>query len=140
MNMGRIEGGSKSNVIAGEAFMHWSARLKPGDSNKEFLNEIQACVPQGARVEWEVPFSGHPLPADGQDNEMAKDFCNRAGLSPAQPVDFWTEAALFSAAGLAVMVLGPGDIAQAHVTDEWVALSQLERAFELYSRLVKDHG
>ena len=63
MNIGVIDGGTKSNVIAGSAFVHWSARLQPGDSNDEFLHEIQSCVPQGSSAEWEVPFRGDPLPA-----------------------------------------------------------------------------
>jgi len=51
-------------------------------------------------------------------------------------VDFWTEAALFSAAGLPAMVLGPGHIVQAHQADEWVALNQLQRAREIYQGVV----
>ena len=42
-------------------------------------------------------------------------------------MDFWTEASLFSQAGLTAFVYGPGDIAQAHTADEWVALDDLER-------------
>ena len=137
INLGVIQGGSKSNVIAGEAFVHWSARLKPGESNQDFLDDIKACAPAGAKVEWEVPFAGEPLPASGRDSASAEKFCTRAGLSTAAGVDFWTEASLFSAAGLPALVLGPGDIAQAHITDEWVALSQLESAFEIYGQLVK---
>jgi acetylornithine deacetylase len=41
-------------------------------------------------------------------------------------VDFWTEASLFSDAGLTALVYGPGDIAQAHTADEWVSLDQLQ--------------
>jgi len=54
-----------------------------------------------------------------------------------EPVDFWTEASLFSAAGLPAAVLGPGHIAQAHQTDEWVELAQLRQALDLYGKLVK---
>lgn len=136
MNIGLIDGGTKSNVIAGGAFVHWSARLKPGDSNEKFLHDIQACVRPGATVDWEVPFAGEPLPASGQSSAEAEEFCARAGLPCSAPVDFWTEASLFSAAGLPALVLGPGNIAQAHITDEWVALSQLQRAYELYGQLV----
>lgn len=136
-NIGVIDGGTKSNVIAGNAFVHWSARLKPGASNEEFLRAIQACSPAEAQVEWEVPFMGGPLPAAGQDSCAAENYCVTTGLPCAAAVDFWTEASLFSAAGLPALVLGPGNIAQAHVTDEWVALPQLEQAFELYGRLVK---
>ncbi len=137
MNIGVIDGGTKSNVIAGGAFVHWSARLKPGESNEEFLQAIKACVPAGAQVDWDVPFSGAPLPASGRDSTQAEKFCQRTGLPRRAAVDFWTEASLFSAAGLPALVLGPGSIAQAHVTDEWVELSQLDRVFELYGQLVK---
>lgn len=137
MNIGVMSGGSKSNVIAGDAFVHWSARLRPGESNEDFLRSIQACAPPGARVEWDIPFAGEPLPAWGQDSAAAAQFCARTGLPGRTSVDFWTEASLFSAAGLPALVLGPGSIVQAHVTDEWVALAQLERAFALYGQLVK---
>jgi acetylornithine deacetylase len=56
------------------------------------------------------------------------------------PLDFWTEAALFSAAGLPALVLGPGNIEQAHTSDEWVAVEQLARAYELYGRVVSSDG
>ena len=58
----------------------------------------------------------------------------------AEAVDFWTEASLFSAAGLPAIVLGPGDIAQAHAANEWVALDQLQLAHELYSGVVNSNG
>lgn len=136
MNLGVIKGGTKSNVIAGQAFVHWSARLRPGESNDEFLQAIRRCVPPGVEVDWEVPFAGEPLPAAGQDDQVMRQYCQQSGLQPGQPVDFWTEAALFSAAGLPALVLGPGHIAQAHQADEWVALNQLQRAREIYQEVV----
>lgn len=140
INIGLIEGGTKSNVIAGQAFVHWSARLQPGESNQDFLREVQRCDLSIEETTWEVPFSGDPLPAAGQSDRLAREFCSSHGLDMGDPVDFWTEAALFSAAGLPVLVLGPGNIEQAHVADEWVALDQLDRAFEIYSKLVKNNA
>jgi len=140
LNIGLVRGGTKSNVIAGEAFVHWSARLPPGSSSEDFLNEMKACSPEQARVEWEVPFAGEPLPAAGKDAAAAEGFCEHMGLPVGKPVDFWTEASLFSAAGLPALVLGPGNIAQAHAANEWVALSQLEQVFELYAKVVRADG
>lgn len=137
-NIGILDGGSKSNVIAGQAFVHWSARLRPGQSNQAFLEEIQACTTRAAK--WEVPFTGEPLPASGQQDDESAAFCRRHGLPVSRPVDFWTEAALFSAAGLPALVLGPGHIEQAHVTDEWVAVEQLKRIHDLYAKLVNADG
>ncbi len=36
-----------------------------------------------------------------------------------------------------ILVLGPGDIAQAHTHDEWIALEQLESGTALYARLIE---
>jgi len=140
MNIGIIDGGAKSNVIAGNAFVHWSARLRPGESNEEFMREVQSCAPAEASVDWEVPFAGEPLPTAGQDESASRVFCTKYGLEPGQAVDFWTEASLFSAAGLPAIVLGPGDIAQAHVANEWVSTSQLEQVYRLYGQVVKNDG
>lgn len=140
LNIGLFDGGTKSNVIAGGAFVHWSARLRPGDSNDVFLREIQACLPEGSCADWEVPFKGEPLPAAGRSDHDAQSFCRAQDLPVADPVDFWTEASLFSAAGLPAIVLGPGDIAQAHAANEWVAIDQLESAARIYSRVVQRDG
>jgi acetylornithine deacetylase len=139
-NIGLVDGGTKSNVIAGNAFVHWSARLAPGQSNGAFLAAVQGCADSGSRVDWEVPFQGEPLPAGGQENESSRVFAQANGLDVVESVDFWTEAALFSAAGLPALVLGPGHIEQAHVTDEWVSLDQLERACDAYRAVVKSDG
>ena len=139
-NLGICSGGSKSNVIAGTAFVHWSARLQPGESNEQFLREIQACEPEGSNTDWDVPFAGGPLPASGQSDESARAFCLKNELQTAGPVDFWTEASLFSKAGIPAIVLGPGHIAQAHMADEWVELEQLSIAHALYSEVIRQNG
>ncbi len=82
LNIGLVEGGTKSNVIAGGAFVHWSARLRPGESNEEFLQEIQACADADARVNWEVPFRGEPLPAAGRDDSKAQSMVRIAADCP----------------------------------------------------------
>jgi acetylornithine deacetylase len=52
------------------------------------------------------------------------------------PVDFWTEAALFSAAGYPAIVFGSGDIREAHARNESVATDDLALAASTYQRLL----
>jgi acetylornithine deacetylase len=61
----------------------------------------------------------------------------KLGLPLGPAVNFWTEASLFSEAGLPALVFGPGDIAQAHTADEWVALAQLETVANHYQRIIE---
>ena len=138
-NVGLASGGTKSNVIAGEANLHYSARLGPGQCNEELLAHLSGLGGAEEYANWHVPFSGPPLPAAGQDEKEVRAFCERQQVPIGEPVDFWTEASLFSAAGMPALVLGPGNIAQAHTADEWVTLEQLDCALRTYKRIV-DHG
>ena len=139
-NVGEIHGGVKSNVIADSANLHWSARLSPGDSNEDFL-AMMSALDHGDLAPWQVPFSGPPLPTGGQDVEKARAFVEKymteAGIEIGSPVDFWTEASLFAQAGVPAIVLGPGNIAQAHAVDEWVTIAQLNKALNIYAGLIR---
>ena len=75
-----------------------------------------------------------PRPSNGA--WPARDLADALGLPIGNAVDFWTEASLFSQAGLTAIVFGPGDIAQAHTADEWVSLEQLASAAQHYQRLL----
>jgi acetylornithine deacetylase len=134
-NIGTVGGGVKSNVIADQARLHWSARLQPGQDNDRFLEQYFG-LECADHADWQVPFSGPPLPNLAGGDELARAFAAKRGLQLGRGLDFWTEAALFSAAGTPALVLGPGHIEQAHVVDEWVALEQLEKAFDIYNALV----
>ena len=137
-NVGEIQGGIKSNVIADEGKLHWSARLSPGDSNEGFLSMMRS-LEHGHAAQWIVPFSGPPLPSAGMDVSAAKAFASANDLEIGPAVDFWTEASLFARAGTPAIVLGPGSIEQAHAVDEWVSIGQLELALQLYTKLVIGH-
>jgi acetylornithine deacetylase len=138
LNVGEVHGGIKSNVIADQAKLHWSARLSPGDSNTEFL-ELMDELDSTDSATWQVPFSGPPLPTDGMSTKKAKAFVESNNIKQGPDVNFWTEASLFAQAGFPAIVLGPGNIAQAHVLDEWVSIEQLELALKIYTELVESH-
>ena len=75
--------------------------------------------------------------ADAEERRLeARDLAEALGLPIGNAVDFWTEASLFSAAGLTALVYGPGDIAQAHAADEWVEVAQLEAYAESVVRIL----
>jgi len=136
-NIGTMNGGSGSNVIAAKSNVHWSARIPPGGDSDAALATICTLTEPARRVNWNARFNGSALPAFGSDDQAARDFCQCHGLTIGQPVDFWTEASLFSTVGQPAIVLGPGNIEQAHTADEWVDLEQLDRATETYHRLIE---
>jgi len=143
-NLGRMEGGVKPNMIAAKASVWWGMRPLPSQQPEELSRSFQQLAAHPERVTWTPGFYGPTLPAPTADGAPGSDRVERArevalahGFEIGAPVDFWTEAALFSQAGYDTVVLGPGDIAQAHAADEWVELTQLERAARIYADVMK---
>jgi acetylornithine deacetylase len=139
-NVGRIEGGIKANVIAPEAELRFGMRPLPSVDMDRLLQDLRMLV-EPAPKEFEETFRGPPLPANAANAESclrdARALAQRLDIPVGDAVDFWTEAALFSQAGCTTFVYGPGDIAQAHSADEWVALDELETAARTYLRITE---
>lgn len=130
-NIGRVEGGIKANVIAPEAEVRFGFRPLPSHAIDGLHARFKDFAGAGGIEHYEETFRGPPLPAGGtaaaeERRLQARDLADALGLPVGAAVDFWTEASLFSQAGMTALVFGPGDIGQAHTADEWVALDQLQ--------------
>ncbi|MGA0587538.1 acetylornithine deacetylase [Dyella sp. KRB-257] len=139
-NIGRIEGGIKANMIAPTTEVRFGFRPLPTMDPERMLETLRTLV-EPAPAEFTETFRGDSLPAgDTATAEArrlaARDLADELEIPVGNAVDFWTEAALFSAAGYTAFVYGPGDIAQAHTADEWVALDQLQHYATTIHRLV----
>jgi acetylornithine deacetylase len=134
-NLGVLNGGTKANMIASTAELRYGVRPRPDQNPIELLAAINALAPHPERVTWTPGFVAPPLPAPGK-LEGARTLASDLGLPIGDAVDFWTEAALFSEAGLDTIVYGPGDIAQAHTADEYVSVRDLLLALDAYERIL----
>ena len=139
-NIGRVEGGIKANMIAPTAEVRFGFRPLPSMSREDLLEQFRRL---GAATHFEETFRGQALPAGDIARAeacrlAARDLADALGIPVGNAVDFWTEAALFSQAGYISFVYGPGDIAQAHSVDEWVALDQLADYADTVFGIVND--
>lgn len=128
LNIGRIEGGIKGNVVAPDCEVRFNFRPLPSHDPQDLHRRIAACARPGDILRYQETFRGPSLPSGpdaARQQARAGALASALGLPVGAPVDFWTEASLFAQAGLTAFVYGPGDIAQAHTADEWVALDQL---------------
>jgi len=55
----------------------------------------------------------------------------------AQAVGFATEGPYFKQLGLETLVLGPGDVDQAHQPDEFLALKRVQPCIEMLKSLIR---
>jgi acetylornithine deacetylase len=140
-NLGRVEGGIKANMIAPASEVRFGFRPLPSQDIDALHATFRGLAPEAALAHYEETFRGPSLPAGDVAQAEAKrlaarDLADALHLPVGNAVDFWTEASLFSQAGLTAIVYGPGDIAQAHTADEWVALEQLQRYGERVIRML----
>jgi len=143
-NIGKVEGGIKANMIAPSAEVRFGFRPLPSHDIDALHLRFGACAAAGALERYEETFRGPSLPAgdtaSAEERRLAaRDLADELGLPIGNAVDFWTEASLFSQAGLTALVYGPGDIAQAHTADEFVTLEQLQRYAGTITRLLQNN-
>ena len=143
-NIGRIEGGIKANMIAPSAELRFGMRPLPTMHPDGLLERFRTLV-EPVPAEFAETFRGPSLPAgDTATAEArrlaARDLADELEIPVGNAVDFWTEASLFSAAGYTAFVYGPGDIAQAHTADEWVALDQLRHYAGTIHKIIEKRG
>jgi acetylornithine deacetylase len=141
LNIGRIEGGIKPNMIAGSTLVRGAMRLTPAHDPQEIVAKLRALSPAEYLESFEVTFQGPSLPAlRGAEAERqracAEGWLDELRLPKGDAQDFWSEAAIFSEAGIPSVMLGPGSIAQAHQAGEWVSLLSLEDVTKTYMRII----
>jgi acetylornithine deacetylase len=126
LNLAGLHGGVAFNVVPERVELEWSLRPYPGFDraawDRAVAEHARAIDPTIAIIDTldHTPFRCDALA------DLVRPFVRAIG-----PLDFWTEAALYEAHGIDAIVIGPGDIAQAHAADEWVGLDDLEWAVEL---------
>jgi acetylornithine deacetylase len=120
-------------VIPARGELIWSIRPYPGFDRDGWEAEIAAAaraIDPGIAID--AAFYHEPFAA--KTDELAarvRPFVREVGA-----LDFWTEAALFASRGIDAIVIGPGDIAQAHAADEFVALDDLAWAVDVFGALL----
>ena len=122
-------------------------RTLPGEDGAHFVHEIEAAI---ARVAARTPdFRASVTPGLVQrPNDVAVDHPLVQGLAaaasavgataPIEGLSCWTDAALFTAAGIPAICYGPGDIGLAHAAEEYCPVDEIAVATDVLTRFVTD--
>lgn len=145
LHVGTIKGGSAFNIIANECSFDWDFRNIPMDNAEAIFAEFEAHC-QARVAERRKVFPGfaiehvpmHPAvpPLDTAEDSPIVDLAKRiSGNHETSTVAYAAEAGQFSNAGFPAVICGPGDIAQAHRANEFVAVEQLAGCMEMMKKL-----
>ena len=127
-------------MIAAEASLQLELRPLPGVDGLGLLERVRRHVEAALADRPGLRLSLRPHPyrvplQTSEESEIVRFLQEHTGAKPIG-VPFYTEGPLFGATGADIVVCGPGEIAQAHTRDEWVALAELTRAEDLYREAI----
>jgi acetylornithine deacetylase len=128
------DGNCKSNVTAAKTTATLSLRTMPNDHREEAVNLI---VEKAQKYNLEVRTKGWGPFYVSPDAEIVQAALKATGHAQAETVPFGTEALVYQEHVAQQVILGPGDIAQAHTVGEWIDVAQLEQSVGVYRRLIE---
>ena len=146
LSVGRIDGGQSVNVVPDWCEIEVDRRMIPGEVASDCIQQVRTAIRERAGdvrdVDFLPPWVNFPPLAPHQAHSIAFLETVRTAVSAATGrmpdvvgVPYGTDAGPLGARGIPCLVFGPGDIAQAHTKDEWIALEQVRAAAEAYYRL-----
>lgn len=149
MHVGIFKGGTSPNIVPHEAEISFECRAIGGESPQAHVAEMVRYAetmlqPKMREVDAAAGFDFTYAPAipalDTAPDHAAVTLAKRlAGRNDHAKVAYGTEAGLFDEiAGITSVVIGPGDIDQAHKPDEWIAVSELEKCNAFIARLIAE--
>ncbi|ATC64626.1 acetylornithine deacetylase [Nibricoccus aquaticus] len=141
-----IRGGTQVNVIPDRCEIEVDRRIIPGETAEGALAGRDAALlvlqQQDAPIRFEhlPPYIVPPLSPEPNRAFLQNitPVLTRHGIEPVERgARYVTNASHYAAAGIPTIVLGPGNIAQAHTADEWLARDQLIQAVKVYTGIME---
>jgi len=141
LNLGYIQGGDNPNRICEQCELHFDLRALPGMDLNELRKEIRDRLHtlfKHSAIRWQLSSLSQGTPAlhtssDSEIVKAAEQYCHHH----AHAVAFCTEAPYLTELGIETIILGPGDIDQAHQPDEYLSLDRISSSVELLGNLIR---
>lgn len=134
MNLAVTDHSPALNITAPESICRVNFRPMPGQPSEALLERFrEAAVRHG--LEFEMGWNEPAIRTDPQ-SDFVRDVLRLSGRTAARTVSYGTDGSSFTDVKQQVVV-GPGNIAQAHTDDEWISLEQLQNGADLYERLIR---
>ncbi len=142
LNVGTMQGGININSVPDRATIGIDVRTIPGQVHAKLREQLASYL--GPEVVLSTLLDAQSVWTDPGDTWMgevmrtAREVANLPEGIGAAP--YFTDASVLTPAlgNPPTAIVGPGELALAHQTDEYCLVSRIEEAAELYSRLVQN--
>lgn len=140
LSVGRIDGGVSVNTVPDECTIEIDRRVLPGEDGWDAIRDVEQFLRERTDVEFEFlpPWLVGMSLSDATNGPLSvrllECIASVAGPHKKMGVPYGTHASRFDGAGVPSAVFGPGSILQAHTKDEWISITELRQAAEVYYR------
>ncbi len=145
LHAGTITGGTGISTYPERCEFSVERRTLPGEKSAKFHDEVSAAIDRVRARHPELEAEIRPgmvqdpnnVPLDAPIVSALVAAAQSVKLAaPVEGLSCWTDAALLTAAGIPAICFGPGDIALAHATEEFVPVSEILQATDALTALV----
>ncbi len=135
-NLGVLRGGVKINVVPDRAEAELDLRTLPGAQQEDsFVDQVAGILRKAApTLEVDLIRRHRPMVTDRAHPLVGK---LEAAGGQCTSAAWFCDGALLAHAGIPSVAAGPGSIAQAHTTDEFLAVDDLERGVAFYRKFLE---
>jgi succinyl-diaminopimelate desuccinylase len=136
-----VYGGQNINSVPDSAGFTVDVRTIPAHDHVGLVADIQNMCGDEAMIETVTDFRGFATnPADPNIEPLMDILAARLGSRPqATGAPYFTDASALVPGfdNVATVVIGPGEAAQCHQTDEFCCVQNIDDAFDIYSSLIE---
>ncbi len=141
LNLGSIHGGDNPNRICGHCELEFDVRLTPGlhmDTVRAEITKRVKAVTDPLDIQFELvsQFTGVPAFFADENSALlkaAEKLTGHSGIS----VAFGTEGPFLQQLGMDTIIMGPGNIDQAHQPDEYMSMDMINPCIDVLRELIE---
>jgi acetylornithine deacetylase len=148
IHVGQFNGGIAPNVIADKCEFYWDVRTIPKSSLAaikadfdDYCQNLETQLKQKNELAKIETIIDHPAvpPLDTPEHlDVVRLIKKISGQHQTDTVAYAAEAGQFAEVGFEAVICGPGDIAQAHRANEFVAKEQLTKCMNMLQELITE--
>lgn len=135
LNLGINDHTMAVNITPAQSICTVNFRVMPA-IDADILTERIRRLAKQHELQLDVLFETKPLFSD-PDSHYVREMVRLTGTDTSHTVSYGTDGSCFQEL-TDIVVLGPGDIRQAHTDDEWISLEQLKLGTKLYTSLIRN--
>ena len=142
MNLSTIHGGNALNVVPDQCRLGIDIRTLPEQRHQDIVRQVQARLAElteknpDFEATLSVIRSVEALDTDTQC-DFAMTFRAATDIHELKPVGFTTDGPWLVPLNAPILIFGPGDGAMCHQPNEYILISDLERAVDYYQRIIR---